>query len=142
MNKAKVTHKTRSSEGLTTVTASSALGYMPCPFCGDKGKSYRHMTRKRVLRDLGTDGPVRVVLEYSYHRCRECGQFFSSSQAPYAEKVDRSKYTIAVRKEAAALRRKGYTLGMIREELRQKHHLEAPESSIHEWLYAYESADS
>lgn len=114
----------------TTRRVNIARRHAFCPICSSAGK--RHSTGERRLSDLGTDGPVEIVLTFSKHYCPKCRKHFT----PHANNIvaDRSKYTNRVKAKALELLFKGgLNLPQTCHRMRDRYHVILHESTIHDW---------
>jgi DNA-directed RNA polymerase subunit RPC12/RpoP len=121
-------------DGAEVVTAEARRSYVPCPYCGEKVDVRFHMTKTRTLKHASKKRPTRILLTHSYHRCLKCKRFYSPPRMPYSGLSDGCRYTLEVRRIAEELHDKGCTLVEIRDILSKKYHVNAPTTSIHDWM--------
>ena len=109
------------------ISRKSAL----CPRCGELSK--RHCTSHRTLREVGIDGPVLLEVTYSKHYCETCRKHFSLPMDHLA--VPSGRFTNRVRWTAVDLVIKSaLTLDKAALRMWQKHFVDVPSSTLHDWV--------
>lgn len=97
-----------------------------CPRCGNRAS--RHQWIQRKVYQLNR---CIIDLRYSKYACFSCGLYFV---AEIPGIVKGSKYSVAVRKLALAMRRDGKTLDEICFRMRRDHGVPLPISTLGDWV--------
>jgi transposase len=102
-----------------------------CPKCGLRCN--RHSSGSRKLKEVGTSGPVILVVKYSKHYCIDCKRHFSLPMDHLAKPYGR--FTNRVRRLAVDLIIKdSMTLEKASLFMKKKYFVDVPMTTIHDWI--------
>lgn len=100
----------------------------PCPLCNAPAR--RHSIRRMELAEIGISRPTFLDVTYSKHYCDRCCKHFTTGLDNLA--FFRSRFTHRVLRAAVAMvTQKNLPLAMAAAEMRRRHRVRVPVSTLH-----------
>jgi len=109
------------------------VAYQPCPHCNSERTS-RHSRRRKVVRHINKDGPVRLMLVYSYHRCLACKRFYAPPEIYKAADIRLSASRELIDVARLSYVELGKSFAKTCRYMREVWHLDVPPTTLHDWI--------